>query len=100
MITQFEEKGKIFTPKIIKDQKHVIVQTTSQKIRGDIHVKLDFRLLDEINESNHFLALTDAEILDAEEKVLYKTNFLAININQIIWILPTNEITEGMVENQ
>jgi hypothetical protein len=94
MITQFEEKGKIFTPKITKDNIDVIIQTITQKIRGELHVQLDLRLLDEINESNRFLALTNVEILDVDEKILYKTKFLAINTDQIIWILPVNEIIE------
>lgn len=94
MITQFEEKGKIFTPKITKDQREVLVQTTTQLIRGFFHVQMDLRLLDELNESNHFLALTGVEILDLNKKVIYKSNFLAINTDQIIWILPTDEITE------
>jgi len=94
MITQFEEKGKIFTPKITKDQRQVLIQTTSQKIRGHFHVQTDLRLLDELNESNHFLALTDVEILDGNEIILHKSNFLAINTDQIIWILPTDEIVE------
>jgi len=94
MITQFEEKGKIFTPKITKDQRQVLIQTTSQKIRGYFHVQTDLRLLDELNESNHFLALTDVEILDGNEIILHKSNFLAINTDQIIWILPTDEIAK------
>ncbi len=92
MITQFEEKGKIFTPKITTEQKAVIVQTTTHKIKGDLHVKLDLRLLDEINEHDQFLALTNVEILDVDKNILYKTNFLAVNTDQIIWILPVNEI--------
>lgn len=92
MITQFEEKGKIFTPKITKDQREVLIQTTTQKVRGFFHVQTDLRLLDELNASNHFLALTDVEILDVNDKVLHKSNFLAINTDQIIWILPTDEI--------
>jgi len=94
MITQFEEKGKIFTPKITKDQREVLIQTTTQKIKGFFHVQMDLRLLDELNESNHFLALTDVEILDVNENVIYKSNFLAINTDQIIWILPSDEIIE------
>jgi len=94
MITQFEEKGKIFTPKITKDQREVLIQTTTQKIKGFFHVQKDLRLLDELNESNHFLALTDVEILDVNEIVIYKSNFLAINTDQIIWILPSDEIIE------
>lgn len=94
MITQFEEKGKIFTPKITKDQREVLIQTTTQKIKGFFHVQMDLRLLDELNESNHFLALTDVEILDVNENVIYKSNFLAINTDQIIWVLPSDEIIE------
>ncbi len=94
MITQFEEKGKIFTTKITKDQREVIIQTTTQKIRGFFYVRMDLRLLDELNESNHFLALTDVEILDVNEKVIYKSNFLAVNTDQIIWILPVDEMIE------
>jgi hypothetical protein len=94
MITQFEEKGKIFTPKITKDQREVLIQTTMQKIRGFFHVQVDLRLLDDLNESNHFLALTDVEILDVNEKVINKSNFLAVNTDQIIWILPTDEKIE------
>lgn len=94
MITQFEEKGKIFTTKITKDQREVIIQTTTQKIRGFFYVRMDLRLLDELNESNHFLAMTDVEILDVNEKVIYKSNFLAVNTDQIIWILPVDEMIE------
>lgn len=94
MITQFEEKGKIFTSKITKNQREVLIQTTTQKVRGYFHVQMDLRLLDELNESNHFLALTDVEILDVNENVLYKSNFLAINTDHIIWVLPIEEIVE------
>jgi hypothetical protein len=96
MITQYEEKGKIFTTKVTKNQREVLIQTTTNKIRGFIHVQIDLRLLDELNESNHFFALTDVEILDVNEKVIYKSNFLAINTDQIIWILPSDEIIEKL----
>ena len=94
MITQFEGKGKIFTSKVTKDQSEVLIQTTTQQIRGFFHVQMDLRLLDELNETNHFLALTDVEILDVNEKVLHKSNFLAVNTDQIIWILPLAEKLE------
>ena len=93
MITQFEEKGKIFTSKISKDQREVIIQTITHKVVGMIHVQTDIRLIDELNESNHFIAVTNARILSADESVLNATDFLAINTDQIVWILPTDEIT-------
>ena len=92
MITQFEEKGKIFTSKISKDQREVIIQTITHKVVGTIHVQTDIRLIDELNESNHFIAVTNARILSADEAVLNATDFLAINTDQIVWILPTDEI--------
>lgn len=91
MYTQFEEKGKIFTQKITKDQKEVIIQTTSQKLIGTIHIQMDNRIIDELNETNQFMAITNAIILDQEDNVLYQSEFLSINVNQIIWVLPVED---------
>lgn len=101
MYSQFEEKGKIFTQKITKEQKKVIIQTSQQKIIGTIHIQMDNRLLDELNGSNQFLAITDVNIFDPENNKIYQSDFLGININQIIWVLPIeDEIKEGNVDNQ
>ncbi len=101
MYTQFEEKGKIFTQKITKEQKKVIIQTSQQKIIGTIHIQMDNRLIDELNGSNQFLAITDANIFDLENKLIHQSDFLSINTDQIIWVLPVeDEIIEGIEENQ
>lgn len=101
MYTQFEEKGKIFTQKITKEQKKVIIQTSKQKILGTIHIQMDNRLIDELNESIQFLAITDANIFDSENNVIHQSDFLSINTSQIIWVLPIeDEIIEGLEENQ
>lgn len=101
MYSQFEEKGKIFTQKITKEQKKVIIQTSQQKIIGTIHIQMDNRLLDELNGSNQFLAITDVNIFDPENNKIHQSDFLGININQIIWVLPIeDEIKEGNVNNQ
>lgn len=101
MYTQFEEKGKIFTQKITKEQKKVIIQTSQQKIIGTIHIRMDNRLIDELNDSNQFLAITDVNILDSENKIIHQSDFLSINTDQIIWVLPIeDEIKEGLEENQ
>jgi hypothetical protein len=94
MVTQFEEKGKIFTQRITKDQREVIIITGTHKITGIIHIQLDLRLIDELNESGHFMAITDAKIMDLNDNVQYKSNFLTINTDQIIWILPVEEIIQ------
>lgn len=101
MYTQFEEKGKIFTQKITKEQKTVIIQTPLQKITGTIHIQMDNRLIDELNQANQFMALTDVEIFDLNNELTYKSAFLSINTDQIIWVLPVeDEISEGKEDNQ
>ena len=94
MYTQFEEKGKIYTQKISKDQREVIIQTTKQKISGNIYVQVDQRLIDDLNSSDNFLAVTDVKIFNENENVIYKSNFLAIDVHQIVWILPVDEVAE------
>lgn len=94
MYTQFEEKGKIYTQRISKDQREVIIQTTAQKISGNIYVQVDQRLIDDLNASNNFLVVTDVKIYNENENVIYKSEFLAINVDQIVWILPAEEMVE------
>lgn len=91
MYTQFEDKGKIFTKKVSKDEREVLVQTSKQKISGIIHVQTDLRLIDDLNTGRGFLAMTEAKIFDENENIISESDFLAINIDQIVWILPVNE---------
>ncbi len=94
MYTQFEEKGKIYTNKISKDQREVVIQTSKQKIFGTIHVQVDQRLIDDLNTSKDFLAMTNAKIFDDNENIISETNFLTINIDHIVWIMPVDEMVE------
>ena len=94
MFKDFDEKGKIFTNVVSKVPIEVIIQTVSARIHGEIHVKPDERLKDELNQSEQFLAVTNAKILDQEGNPPYESQFLTINKNQIIWIIP-----EGDLEN-
>ena len=52
---------------------------------------MDNRIIDELNETNQFMAITDAKIMDQEDNVLYQAEFLSINVNQIIWVLPVED---------
>jgi hypothetical protein len=47
------------------------------------------------------MALTDVEIFDLNNELTYKSAFLSINTDQIIWVLPVeDEISEGNEDNQ
>lgn len=96
MATSYDEKGKHFTNVISKVPEDVIIQTTKHRISGKAHIRLENRLKDEVSGSELFLAITDAAIEDEQSGFLYHTNFMLVNREQIIWILPTNELEQRM----
>lgn len=96
MFDPFEEKGKIYTKVVTKSPVKVILQTAINRIVGFVHVRQGDRLKDALVTSEHFLAVTDAEIYDVDgTKVIYHTNFIAVNLNQILWVVPEEELITG-----
>lgn len=100
MVTEYNERGKFFTNIITKDPVHVLIQTANQRIEGEVHMRRDERLREEINQPERFLAITNAIIFDAIGTELYRTNLLMINSSQIIWLTPFSEMNTGQVENE
>jgi hypothetical protein len=95
MYNSFEEKGKIFTNIVSKKPLDVVIQTSLHKITGKIHIRPDDRLKDEVNAPETFLAVTDAMVHDLDGKLAFETSFITVNRQQIIWIIPSNEIKPG-----
>jgi len=91
MYDSFENKQKVFTNVVTKEPVDVIIQTTTYKILGKVHVKIDFRFKDEINTVEPFLAVTDAQVLGSSEEILLQTQFIAVGKSQIVWIIPQDE---------
>jgi uncharacterized protein DUF6812 len=91
MAIQFDEKGKIFTDVVPKIPVQAVVQTTTQLIRGKVHVREGERLKDELDRNELFLAVTDASILGLDGQVQFQAPFLAVQRSQIIWVLPDEE---------
>jgi hypothetical protein len=91
MFTQFDEKGKIFT-KVIKKQKvHAIIQTNLQRIEGYVYIGLEDRLIDELEKHESFLPVTEAVIFNDTGKKVQEASFMAVQISQIVWIIPLDE---------
>ncbi len=96
MYTQFEEKGKIFTQVVSKKAIPVIIQTITNQIHGTMHIRPEERIKDELDQSPAFIALTEVEVMDASGATcLYQSKFLAIQVNQIVWVLPEEELVQG-----
>ncbi len=93
MVTHYDEKGKVFTEVVSKRPVQVVIQTVQNTIRGTIHVRPDFRVKDELNGTDGFMAVTDAVVFNSLNEELYRTAFLVVNTNHIIWVIPEEEIT-------
>ena len=88
MTFEYDEKGKIFTDIVTKVAIPARIQTTTHMIQGQIHVRRDQRIKDELDSNESFLALTDVSVLGPDGQVLFHTPFLAVQRAHIIWVMP------------
>lgn len=91
MEIEYDEKGKFFTDIIAKEVIRSNIQTVTHHITGYVHVRKGDRLSDEINQPSVFLPITQAEIYSSSGEKLYTCDFLAVNREHIIWLMPVEE---------
>ncbi len=92
MVTQYDEKGKIFTQVVSKHPAAVVIQTDQQtSIRGTIHVRPNARVKDEMNGNERFIAVTDAVIYNSQGEEISRVPFLVVNTDHIVWLIPQEE---------
>lgn len=91
MKIEYDEKGKFYTNMVTKVAVPSIIQTTTHLIRGLIHVAQGERFKDELEGSERYIAVTNANIHDAEGKIIYAIPFLAVQKEQIVWVTPVGE---------
>jgi hypothetical protein len=94
MTIDFDDNGKFFTDVVTKTPVPVMIQTHIQRIHGNIHVSQGHRLKDELDLSEKFIAITDAVIYLPDGQVLYQANFLAVERDKIVWVMPDNEVAD------
>ncbi|HTP00642.1 MAG TPA: hypothetical protein VMJ64_04655 [Anaerolineales bacterium] len=88
MSMQYDEKGKIYTDLVPKLAIHAIVQTTTQQVRGNVHVRAGERLKDELDRDELFLAMTEVSVLAPDGELQFQAPFLAVRRAQIVWVFP------------
>ena len=91
MTIEYDEKGKVFTDIVTKVAIPAVVQTTQHLIQGNVHVRRDERLKDELDRDELFLAITDAKVIGLDGRTLHETRFLAVRRAQIVWVMPAHE---------
>jgi hypothetical protein len=95
MTINYDEKGKYYTDIISKVAVQARIQTTSHFIEGEIHIRDDFRLKDELDRDEPFLAVTNARIFNPDHNLLFRTQFIAVRRDQVIWITTEEDIEKG-----
>jgi hypothetical protein len=70
----------------------IVIQTSKQLIRGKFHVRGVMRVIDEMTFEDKFVAITDAEIINPNGRVLFHTKFVAVNRHEIVWMAPEEDI--------
>jgi len=95
MTIEYDEKGKIFTDIVSKVAVQATIQTTTHLLRGELHVRRDQRIKDELDIDENFLALTNVSVLGADGQTLFQAPFLAVRRSQIVWVFPEQERKQG-----
>lgn len=94
MSFDYDDKGKIFTDVVSKIAIYATIQTTMHMLRGRIHVRRDQRIIDELDQHEDFIALTDVSILGNDGQVIFQSPFLAVRRSHIVWVLPEQKSGE------
>jgi hypothetical protein len=95
MTIEFDDNGKFFTDIITKTPLPVVIQTVLHRIHGNIHIAQDRRLKDELDLPEKFIAVTDASVYLPDGQILYQAGFLAVQRNEIVWVIPDSEIMDS-----
>lgn len=91
MTIEYDEKGKYYTEVVTKKPVSAIIQTTTNLIRGIVHVRQDQRLKDALETDEQFIAVTDVNVSGDAGDVIHSGSFLAVQKSQIVWIMPLDD---------
>jgi hypothetical protein len=92
MSIYYDDKGKFYTNIIVKEPMTALIQTLTNRIRGHIYIRPGERVKDQVNQEEHFIAVTEATLYDLAGEELYRCDFLLVNREHIVWVLPADRI--------
>lgn len=91
MSIEFNDRGKYFTDIVSKVAVTAVIQTTTHRIEGSIHIRLEGRVKDELDRDELFLPVTDAKVLAPDGTLLYEADFMSVSRSQIVWVIPSDD---------
>ena len=95
MTIEYDEKGKFYTDVVAKLPVSCLIQTTTHLMRGFVHVRQGERFKNELERDEIFLAVTNVNILGANEEILFTSPFMAVKRSQIVWVMPASDEQEA-----
>ena len=69
-----------------------MIMTNVGKIKGELHRRGGFRIIDELNLESTFLAVTNATIHAGQGTKVVKADFLILRGDQIICVIPDEDL--------
>ena len=94
MAAQFDDQTEFSSQYVSKKPTSVTIQTTDHRLHGDVHVGLGKRLKDELDGGLQFLPVTNVLVYSDSGEILYRSHFLLINRDQLVWILPDEDLIQ------
>lgn len=95
---EIDKKGKYFTDVIKKEAVAAKIQTLTHLVDGEIYIRREYRLKDELDVPELFLAVTNATLYTQDGQVFLRAKFIAIKRDQIIWVTTAQEIVKDEPE--
>jgi hypothetical protein len=83
-----------YSQKIEKVTVDVVIKTKQDIILGSLHIRPIVRMIDELLDADKFIAVTNAVVYDSRGNALFKTDFLALNRDDISYVVPQQELKE------
>jgi hypothetical protein len=75
-----------------QDKTKVRIYTNHFIVEGEIFMFSGIRMTDYIISAHEFIAITNACVLTIEERVMFRTDFLSIQKDKIVIIVPEAEV--------
>ncbi len=91
MTIRYDKKGKYFTPIETKDPVPAIIQTDRHRIHGTLHIHRNQRIIDVLNKTADFIAVTDADVYDSAGNIVHQPDFIMVHQAHIVWVMPDDE---------
>ena len=80
---------------IKKDAVPCMIMTRTGLIEGNLHKRGSFRIKDELNQEERFIAVTNVKIYNGASDKPLTRSFLALQSDMIVWVAPNDGATEA-----